>query len=162
MKIIAPLLTFFLALMSAHGHCQVPCGIYDDPAKFQELAQHTETIHKAMVAMLEINLEDSDDVEDEQQFVRWTMVKEAHAQKIQQEMLDYFLAQRIRLGTNRYDDKLRLIHMIITDAMQCKQTVNTDNATLLAQHIEEFKDLYFGNASADDHHHGEDDHGHSH
>ena len=27
-------------LISASAHCQIPCGIYDDPARFKALAEH--------------------------------------------------------------------------------------------------------------------------
>jgi nickel superoxide dismutase len=31
-----------------YSHCQIPCGIYDDPARFDMLAEHINTIEKSM------------------------------------------------------------------------------------------------------------------
>ena len=32
----------------AQSHCQIPCGIYGDDARFEELAEHIRTIEKSM------------------------------------------------------------------------------------------------------------------
>jgi len=32
----------------AYSHCQIPCGIYDDEARFTEIAEHITTIEKSM------------------------------------------------------------------------------------------------------------------
>ena len=32
----------------AWGHCQIPCGIYDDAARFTLLKEHVTTIEKSM------------------------------------------------------------------------------------------------------------------
>jgi hypothetical protein len=36
------------------GHCQVPCGIFDDPAIVAEVKQACATIRKAMVQINEL------------------------------------------------------------------------------------------------------------
>jgi hypothetical protein len=36
--------TLHLVLRLRGGHCQVPCGIFDDPAMVAEIKQHAETI----------------------------------------------------------------------------------------------------------------------
>ena len=40
-------------------HCQVPCGIFDDPAKVSELKQDAATIRKAMVQTNELGTKDA-------------------------------------------------------------------------------------------------------
>ncbi len=135
-----------LATLGLHAHCQVPCGIYGDIAKFAELQQHAETVAKAMASMQAIEEKDDKDEDtllDEQQFIRWTVNKESHAQKIQQEMLDYFLAQRIKPDQPKYEEKLILIHEIIVVAMKCKLTVDAKHAGTLAVKIKAFETLYF-------------------
>ena len=42
-------------LAPASVHCQVPCGIFDDPAKVNEMMQDTSTIKKAMNQINELN-----------------------------------------------------------------------------------------------------------
>ena len=41
------------------AHCQVPCGIFDDPAKVSELKQDAATIRKAMVQTNELGTKDA-------------------------------------------------------------------------------------------------------
>ena len=41
--------TLHLVLRLRGGHCQVPCGIFDDPAIVNEIKQAAETIRKSMV-----------------------------------------------------------------------------------------------------------------
>lgn len=37
-----------ITLVSAWAHCQIPCGIYDDAARFKALAEHITTIEKSI------------------------------------------------------------------------------------------------------------------
>jgi hypothetical protein len=41
----------------ARWHCQVPCGIFDDPARVDGLAEDAATIRKAMVQINELSAE---------------------------------------------------------------------------------------------------------
>ena len=41
------------------GHCQVPCGIFDDPARVSELKEDAATIRKAMVQIAELGSGDA-------------------------------------------------------------------------------------------------------
>ena len=43
------------ALVAAvRGHCQVPCGIFDDPARVEALKEDAATVRKAMVQVNEL------------------------------------------------------------------------------------------------------------
>ena len=44
---------------AVRNHCQVPCGIFDDPAKVSELKQDAATIRKAMVQTNELGTKDA-------------------------------------------------------------------------------------------------------
>ena len=33
---------------TVYAHCQIPCGIYNDPARFTDMADHITTIEKSM------------------------------------------------------------------------------------------------------------------
>jgi len=47
--------TLHLVLRLRGGHCQVPCGIFDDPDIVAELMQACATIRKAMVQINELS-----------------------------------------------------------------------------------------------------------
>ncbi len=147
MKYIFSLIIFLFFSAVQFGHCQIPCGIYDDERVFSELYEHVETIHKAVdVLSVSPNLEDPLAM---QQFVRWVTNKDDHASKIQSIMTDYFLSQRLSgaIKTNTfnktYHNKLKSIHLIIFNSMKAKQTVSLDVVESLNQSIKSFESLYF-------------------
>jgi len=160
------MLPLLAAPRTAMAHCQVPCGIFDDELKFQELLQHTETIAKAMREITKLS--DKDDAQSQQQLARWVMNKESHAKKIQYEVQAYFLAQRIKFPQDEseheaYTAKLIAAHRVTVMAMKCKQTLDLKAAEALEEAIHAFRAAYFGPAAAtqpDDKAHT--DHGHSH
>ena len=78
------------------GHCQVPCGIYDDARRIIEIEEHLQTIDKAMDNILSITSKNEQTSQEMNQLVRWINTKEEHAQKIQSTLMEYFLAQRIK------------------------------------------------------------------
>ena len=47
--------TLHLVLRLRGGHCQVPCGIFDDPAIVAEIKQAAATVRKAMVQSGELH-----------------------------------------------------------------------------------------------------------
>ena len=38
-----------------YSHCQIPCGIYDDPARLAMIAENITTIEKAMKSIEELS-----------------------------------------------------------------------------------------------------------
>ncbi|MEO1235966.1 MAG: superoxide dismutase [Ni] [Planctomycetota bacterium] len=162
-SVLAAAAMVIAATPRAMAHCQVPCGIYGDELKFAELSQHIDTIEKSMASIKE--LAGSSDPQDVQQVVRWTNNKETHAQKIQDDAQEYFLAQRVKLPADEseheaYLAKLASLHEIIVYAMKCKQTTDPAATEPLRASLAKFKGQYFGNADHT-HHHGEG-HDHSH
>ena len=85
---------------------------------------------------------------DHQQLIRWTTNKETHAQKIIDEIANYFLAQRIKTDADHYAEKIKLLHNIIVDAMKTKQSVETEATDRLSEKIAAFKELYLGHSQA--------------
>ena len=168
-------LSFCLALFAAtftaeqaSAHCQVPCGIYGDPARFEALLEDARTIEKAIGQINE--LAGTHDAQGNNQLVRWITTKEAHASNIQKVIGDYFMAQRIKADDPKYVEKLTAAHKVIVAAMKTKQTVDAANSKALVESIMKFEMAYTGEAShaAADHSgasHAEvshADHGHSH
>ncbi|BDS08883.1 hypothetical protein NT6N_39230 [Oceaniferula spumae] len=134
----------FAAVPNISAHCQIPCGIYTDDTVLKDLHTHQETIAKAMKEIADLS---KDPGKNANQLTRWVMNKEDHASKIQQTMLDYFLAQRLKTeemesDKEAYLDKLALCHNVIVLAMKCKQTADPENATKLHAAIDKFATAY--------------------
>lgn len=135
--LIIPILFFGLILSTnAYSHCQIPCGIYDDEATFSKMFLDVETIKKSING---INSADT----DKNNIVRWVMNKEDHANNIKETAAEYFLAQRIKEGTPKYQEKLESLHRIIVLSMKAKQKSDLEIANSLEAEIKNFKNLYF-------------------
>lgn len=164
-------LSAILIVLSAFGgiaraHCQVPCGIYDDPARFVILREHVTTIEKSM---REIERLGAETPVNYNQVVRWVNNKEKHADELSEIVTYYFLAQRIKAPTTddaaaraKYIKQLVLTHGLVTTAMKAKQTTDLENCAKLRELIDQFEAVYFGKEAAvhgHDHNHAP---GHTH
>ncbi len=116
----------------AEAHCQVPCGIYDDPARIAQMREDATTIAKAITSINE--LAGKNDGESFNQATRWVVTKEEHASHIMELASTYFLAQRVKpvaAGADGYQDYLTKLadhHAVIVAAMKTKQ--NTTEASV--------------------------------
>lgn len=121
---------------TADAHCQIPCGIYDDNNVIG--AMHTDwvTIEKACKTIDELSKDPSANAH---QLTRWIMNKESHAQSIQETVLNYFLAQRLKADDPKYDEKLKLCHSVIVTAMKCKQSTDEANVKKLHKLLHDFE-----------------------
>ncbi len=135
--LILPLILFGLIFATnAYSHCQIPCGIYDDEATFSKMLLDVETIKKSING---INAGDT----NQNNLVRWVMNKEDHANNIKETAAEYFLAQRIKEGAPKYQEKLASLHKIIVLSMKTKQQSDLAVANSLEAEIKNFKNLYF-------------------
>ena len=75
------------------AHCQVPCGIYDDDARFTLLLEHITTIEKSMKRIKDL---ESQDHAHANQLVRWVSNKDSHADAFTEIVTYYFMAQRVK------------------------------------------------------------------
>ena len=132
----------------ADAHCEVPCGIFADQARFEAMLEDTKTIDKAMKQIQEL-AKGNGGALGANQAVRWVMEKESHAKKIQKTIAQYFMAQRIKpagqadaAAWNHYVDKLTKAHAVMRLAMKSKQTVDPANAAALRQGILDFHKAY--------------------
>ncbi|MAW91831.1 MAG: hypothetical protein CL423_00560, partial [Acidimicrobiaceae bacterium] len=63
-------LLFILSIFSnVYGHCQVPCGIYDDAVRIVQIEEDIATIRKAM-GMIN-GLAGKSDAQSMNQMIRW-------------------------------------------------------------------------------------------
>lgn len=137
MKKIVPVLAIVLALWPslARAHCQVPCGIYDDPARIAALREDATTIAKAITNLQE--LAGKADATSWNQAIRWTTTKEDHASRIITVVAEYFLTQKVKPvapGAEGYDAYLKSLadhHAVMRAAMKTKQTPTPEAVTEL-------------------------------
>jgi nickel superoxide dismutase len=137
-----------------YSHCQIPCGIYGDPARFDMIAEHTTTIEKSMKQITSLSKQNNPDMN---QIVRWVQNKEQHADELSQIVTHYFMAQRIKpVGDTKskayqeYIRKLTLLHEMLVYSMKAKQTTDLANVEKLKSLLAEFRSAYF---QADSHKH---------
>ena len=129
------------------AHCEVPCGIYGDDARFAAIAEDVTTIEKAMGKIAE--LADKTDAQSANQLARWVSTKEQHANSIQHVVTQYFMTQRLKVPAGGdeaafagYTNELVLLHKMLRTAMKCKQTVDPLHAQSLHDLLHEFKEAY--------------------
>ncbi len=140
---IAPamMLTLFSA-SQVFAHCQVPCGIYGDQRRFEEMLEDTQTIAKAIGEI--DTLAGTHDATGHNQLARWVSTKEDHATNIQQIVGQYFLAQRIKPDAANYVEQLKAAHGVIVTAMKCKQGADPATAQALEKAIQDLYRAYEG------------------
>ena len=154
MKLIFALIAIFALGMPlglpAFAHCEIPCGIYDDQARFTVMAEHITTIEKSMNQIISLSKEDP---LNHNQLVRWVHNKENHANELQHIVTQYFLTQRLKPVDNgsqearsAYVEKLTLLHNMLFYAMKTKQTTDVGNVEKLRSLLAEFRAAYFGKA----------------
>jgi nickel superoxide dismutase len=130
----------------ALAHCQVPCGIYDDPARIAEMLEDTTTIEKAMKQMADLS--GKTDPQSMNQLTRWIMTKEDHASKIITTVSEYFLTQKVKpvekgaAGYEEYLEKLADHHAVLRAAMKAKQSADPTHAQALHDAIHELAKYY--------------------
>ncbi len=133
---------------TALSHCQVPCGIYDDEARFSAMQEHITTIEKSMNQIGELAADAGANIN---QLTRWVNNKEKHADKLAHIVSYYFLAQRIKAPTedseqarDSYLEKLELLHQMTVSAMKCKQTTDLKHVENFRNSLEKFHQAYIG------------------
>jgi len=130
------------------AHCQIPCGIYDDPARFTLLEEHVATIEKSMTQIMELS---ADEGKNWNQIVRWVNNKEHHADELTHLVTYYFMAQRVKPADQdkedaykKYIHELTLLHHMVVHSMKAKQTVDLGQTEKLKGLIKEFRASYLG------------------
>ncbi|TWU40717.1 superoxide dismutase [Ni] [Novipirellula artificiosorum] len=136
----------------ASAHCQVPCGIYGDQMRFEQMLEDEHTISKAQ---LEVNkmTQSEFDAQSINQAGRWVITKEEHASRIQETIASYFMAQRIKMDDPSYGKKLMAAHAVMVAAMKAKQSADPATAKALEDTILDFYRAYEGKEPTFEHSH---------
>jgi nickel superoxide dismutase len=128
------------------SHCEIPCGIYDDPMRIEMISEHIDTIEKSIK---EVHRLRSADKKNYNQLTRWVMNKENHADMLSEIVTQYFLTQRISpadTGNEEtqeyYIKELKLSHKMMVYSMKCKQTTDLDYIKKLRETLKEFARVY--------------------
>ena len=128
---------------TAFAHCQVPCGIYGDQLRFEQLLEDGKTIAKAQGQINELAAAGLTG-QSANQLTRWVVTKEDHAAKIQATIADYFMAQRIKADSPRYVEQLKAAHAVTVAAMKCKQSADAATAEVLKKTVLDLYRAYEG------------------
>ncbi len=136
----------------AMAHCQVPCGIYGDQLRFEQMLEDEHTISKAQLQINELAGGEVD-AQAVNQMGRWVTTKEDHATNIQNTIAAYFLAQRIKPDSPSYMKQLTAAHAVIIAAMKCKQSADPATAKVLEKSIFDLYRAYEGKEPAFEHSH---------
>jgi len=123
--------TLHLVLRLRGGHCQVPCGIFDDPKLVAELKEACATITKALTQINELAA--NMNAQNFNQMTRWVNTKEEHCSKIITQISEYCLCQRVKpvgapqspfTAEEDFMNALKAHHAVMVAAMKAKQTVD--------------------------------------
>jgi len=138
--------TLHLVLRLRGGHCQVPCGIFDDPGTVAQLKEAAATVRKAMVQSAELHATAGSDLVAMNQIVRWITTKEEHASKIITLVAEYCLCQRVKkeifANEEEYVGALKSHHAVMQAAMKAKQGMDVSLADALDKALEEMSKMY--------------------
>lgn len=148
LTLFASLVVIAAAGSAVFAHCQIPCGIYDDPARFAQLEEHVTTIEKSIK---EIQTLSKADEPNWNQIVRWVVNKETHADALSEIVTFYFMAQRVKpadpadkAAHSKYVEQLTLLHQMLFHSMKAKQTTDLEHCRKLRALIKQFGASYFG------------------
>ena len=153
MRSYAPLFVALTVLMlngsPLFAHCEVPCGIYADQRRFEEMLEDTATIDKAITNIKDLS--GKSDALSSNQLVRWVNTKESHATNTQHIIAQYFMTQRIKPTAENYEAKLKAAHAVMVAAMKCKQTADSASSAALKKSILDLYRAYEGKEPRDLH-----------
>jgi len=128
------------------SHCEIPCGIYDDPLRIKLIDEHIGTVEKSMKQIVELSKAGE---KNYNQIVRWVNNKEQHADEIQHIVTQYFMTQRVKpadpadkAAHAKYVTQLTLLHRMLVHAMKAKQTTDLAHIAALRKLSAEFKAAY--------------------
>jgi len=146
--VLIAVMIFLLAAVpeSGYGHCQIPCGIYDDAARIARMYEDATTIEKGMQKINE--LAGQSDAQSANQLTRWIMNKEAHASNIITIVSEYFLTQKVKPvapgdeGHTAYLQKLAAHHQLMSAAMKVKQNTDLKYVVALREAIDALAQQY--------------------
>lgn len=150
-SLVAIALVVTTSPLTTDCHCQVPCGIFNDPLRVSLLLEHAATIKKAMIQLdrlAEMPAPSGEQFtsQDFNQAARWVATKEQAATEIMTIVSEYMLAQRVKRASFKSEEEyykaLALHHTLLQAAMKSKQTVDLDAVYALEDAIADVAGMY--------------------
>lgn len=135
-RLIVLNICLFSMIQICLGHCQIPCGIYDDLMRIHQMEEHVLTIEKSIKKLA--------DHPNDNQSVRWVLNKEVHADELSEIVTYYFMAQRIKPSMPEYGKKLAILHELLVTSMKVKQEADSSHVKKLNELIHAFEHAYLG------------------
>ncbi|MBW8036216.1 MAG: superoxide dismutase [Planctomycetes bacterium] len=139
------LLIFGIFVEKVYSHCQIPCGIYDDQARFAQIAEDIVTIEKSMKEITRLSGAKKKDMN---QIVRWVNNKDHHAESLGETVTYYFMAQRIKpvkagqgKAYDKYVKEVSLLHRMLVHSMKAKQSTDMAHVSALRSLLAEFEEM---------------------
>ncbi len=133
-----------------YSHCQIPCGIYNDPMRFDMLTEEIATIEKSMNMINQLSSESKPNMN---QIVRWVENKDTHADAFSEIVTYYFMAQRVApvektdaAAYEKYLNKITLLHQMVVTSMKTKQATDLAEVKKLTELTAAFKKAYMETA----------------
>ncbi len=121
----------FKGLQTVYAHCDIPCGIYDP-----HIAQLAALTIIRMTDLIGASQNPHD-------IARYTFVKEEHGERCKQEIRviwgDYFKEEHFA----KYPELHGLVHKIMQQASQVRQTNDRTKAVELLQLINRFAEIFW-------------------
>lgn len=105
-----------------------------------QMLEDQSTIAKAIAQISDLAAKKN--AQSSNQLARWVSTKEDHANKIQKIIAEYFLTQRIKSSSDKYEELLKGAHSVMVAAMKCKQGADTSSSDALKSSIENFQTVY--------------------
>ena len=126
------------------GHCQVPCGIFDDPVRVTLLKEDAATVRKAMLQINELSAAGTALALN--QSTRWVLAKEDAAGNIITIVSEYMLCQRVKKElfekNEEYLEALAVHHGVLAAAVKTKQVVDAAACDALDHAITHLAPMY--------------------
>lgn len=134
------LLTAFSALFlcnsGIYAHCQMPCGIYHDDMVYDIVDQYIETMYKGISVMTESKFSTP---RERNEFIRWVNTKENSSDQVAEQILSYFLQQKIKPGESDTAKKLESAHKLLFLLVQIKQNADIEVLNRFTEEWDSFK-----------------------
>ncbi len=144
---ISSIINKILGIKEAHAHCDIPCGIYTpEPAKTA-----AETVEKMVQKISELTPPMPQDFikgdtsalkNKATSLMRYTMVKEQHAQICKQELLilwtDYFKEEHLKMFPDLHDKFWKATKLCSKN----KREVNPEAAAELRKAVDEIAEMF--------------------
>lgn len=136
----------FLPYKTVYAHCDIPCGIYDPHT--MQMAAHSVIRMNELIGQLRTE-ESKDEIEKEHKLIRYTKVKEDHAEIVKHEVRvlygDYFKEEHLK----EYPELQGLVFKTLKLASKARQNIDLAVSEELLVHVGKIAEIFFKTKNRD-------------